>query len=77
VGSATAVAKAGAAIYSGGLSIVGESLLSAATRGGPGPCRTALGQGKVAHDPVGQPSRSSNPASQPTIEKALQGIFGR
>jgi uncharacterized protein involved in outer membrane biogenesis len=77
VGSATAVAKAGAAFYSGGLSIVGESILSAATRGGPGPCQTALGQGKVAHDPVAQPSRSSTPASQPTIEKALQGIFGR
>jgi AsmA family protein len=77
VGSATAAAKIGAAIYSGGLSIVGESLLSAATRGGPGPCRTALGQSGTLAAPTGQPNPSSPSKTPEPIGKALGKILGR
>ena len=77
VGSAAAAAKIGAAIYSGGLSIVGESLLSAATRGGPGPCRTALGQSATAPAPAGHPSPSSSSKTPEPIGKALGRILGR
>jgi len=77
VGSATAAAKVGAALYSGGLSIVGESLLSAATRGGPGPCRTALGQSGAVPAPTAQPNPSAPPKTPEPIGKALGRIFGR
>jgi uncharacterized protein involved in outer membrane biogenesis len=77
VSSAAAAARVGAAIYSGGLSIVGESLLSAATRSGPGPCRTALGQSGAMPALSAQPSPSSpSPAPEP-IGKALGRILGR
>jgi AsmA family protein len=77
VGSATAAAKVGAAIYSGGLSIVAESLLSAATRAGPGPCRTALGQGGAILTPSAQPSPSSPSTPPESIGKAFGRILGR
>jgi len=77
VGSATAAAKVGAAIYSGGLSIVAESLLSAATRVGPGPCRTALGQSGAIPTPSAQPSPSSPSTPPESIGKALGRILGR
>ena len=74
VGSATAAAKIGAAIYSGGLSIVGESLLSAATRGGPGPCRVALGQSGAT--PAASAQAPSSGSTSP-VGKTLERIFGR
>src|SRR6202158_5125577 len=77
VGSATAAAKVGAAIYSGGLSIVAESLLSAATRAGPGPCRTALGQSGGIPTPSAQPSPSSASTPPKSIGKTLGWILGR
>jgi AsmA family protein len=77
VGSATAAAKVGAAIYSGGLSIVAESLLSAATRRGPGPCRTALGQSGAIPTPSAQPSPSSASTPPKSIGKTLGWILGR
>jgi uncharacterized protein involved in outer membrane biogenesis len=77
VGSATAAAKIGAAIYSGGLSIVGESLLSAATRAGPGPCRVALGQSGAAPTASAQPARSSGSTAPGPVGKTLKRIFGR
>ncbi|HWZ74074.1 MAG TPA: AsmA family protein [Casimicrobiaceae bacterium] len=77
VESAAAAAKVGAAIYSGGLSIVAESLLSATTRAGPGPCRTALGQGGAIPNPSAQPSPSSPSRPPESIGKALGRILGR
>lgn len=77
VGSATAAAKVGAAIYSGGLSIVAESLLSAATRAGAGPCRTALGQSGTVSAPSAQPGPSSPSTPPGSIGKALGRIPGR
>ena len=80
-GSAVAAAKIGAAIYSGGLSIVGESLFSAAAGAGTGPCRTALGQSggtAATSPPASVPSNASAAATTPTpIGKALDRILGR
>jgi uncharacterized protein involved in outer membrane biogenesis len=77
-GSAVAAAKIGAAIYSGGLSVVGESLLSAATRGGAGPCRIALGEtGAAQHASAGRATSSSEPTAPSPLWKTLQKIFGR
>jgi uncharacterized protein involved in outer membrane biogenesis len=79
-GSAVAAAKIGAAFFSGGLSIVGESLLSAASGAGPGPCRVAMGTGNSAtpaspHPPA-QPKPSSA-SSSPPAGKPLDRILGR
>ncbi len=63
-GSVAAVAKVGAAIYSGGLSLVGESLLTAANDGGAGPCSVALGQSGP------DASASSSPSSTPQSKAA-------
>lgn len=74
-GSAVAAAKIGAAIYSGGLSIVGESLLSATAGAGASPCRMAMSPSAAPSTP----SRAEDPgpgASHP-IQKALGRIFGR
>jgi uncharacterized protein involved in outer membrane biogenesis len=76
-GTATAAAKVGAAIYSGGLSVVGESLLSAATRAGPGPCRTALGEGGATAVSSASPSPPSRSPTAEPIEKALGRLLGR
>jgi uncharacterized protein involved in outer membrane biogenesis len=75
-GSAAAAARIGAAFFSGGLSIVGESLLSAA-RGGTGACRTALGSGDASTPTTGASttpalptrkaeSKASAPSASPT-----------
>ena len=44
VGAATTVARIGAAVYTGGLSIIGESLLSSASATGGNLCHVALGR---------------------------------
>ena len=44
VASATSVARIGAAIGTGGLSILGEALLQQSPQGGGGPCEVALGK---------------------------------
>jgi len=78
-GSATAVAKIGAAIYSGGLSIVGESLLSAAAGTGAGACAQALGPSgatAAAATPPGHASAAATPAPTP-VGKALDRMLGR
>ena len=79
-GSAVAAAKIGAAFFSGGLSIVGESLLSAASGAGPGPCRVAMGMGNSATpaspNPPAQPKPSSA-SSSPPAGKPLDRILGR
>ncbi len=76
-GSALAAAKIGAAIYSGGLSIVGESLFSAVTGAGPGPCSAALGQHSAASAPPTQPSTSSGSTKPAPVGKTLDRILGR
>ncbi len=44
VASATSVARIGAAIGTGSLSVLGEALLHRSTQGGGGPCEVALGK---------------------------------
>jgi AsmA family protein len=84
-GSATVAAKIGAAVASGGLSIVGESLLSAATGSGAAACQAALGSSAAATAtsalaapaPSAQtkPSSTSPPATP--LGKALDRLIGR
>jgi AsmA family protein len=76
-GSAAAAAKIGAAIYTGGLSIVGESLFSAATGNNAGPCRIALGQGSAAPAPPAPSGPSSGATTPNPIGKAVGRILGR
>ena len=74
-GSAVAAAKIGAAIYSGGLSIVGESLLSATAGAAASPCRTAMSP-RVSPSTPSRPGVPGPSASDP-VGKALGRIFGR
>jgi len=77
-GSAVAAAKIGAAFFSGGLSIVGESLLSAATGAGVGACRVAMGaSGSTASVSPTASARASASSSPTPPGKALDRIPGR
>ena len=51
VGAATTAARIGAAVYTGGLSIIGESLLSSATGAGGNLCHVALGRSAARETP--------------------------
>ena len=68
------MARLGAAVYTGGLSIVGESLFAKAA-GDPGaPCQIALGRGsaaKAAAKPAG-----TNPSPTESLGKAVGHLFG-
>ena len=71
--TAATVARLGAAVYTGGLSIIGESLLAQA-KGDPGaPCQIALGAG------TGAAPAATKPAATATqdVGKALGKLFGR
>ncbi len=76
-GSAVAAAKIGAAIYSGGLSLLGESLLSAAAATGEGPCRAALAHAVANPAPAAQPRASPKAGAPDAIGKALGRLLGR
>src|SRR5262245_26676145 len=80
VGSATAIARIGAAIGTGGLSVLGETLLSKAGSGGPGACDVALGKGGGAASQPGAsaPAKSAAPSNPiEGIGGALKGLFGK
>jgi uncharacterized protein involved in outer membrane biogenesis len=75
-GSAAAIASIGAAIGTGGWSLVGQTLLSWAEGGGPGPCQVALGA------PAGKSTSASAKGDQPSsltgeVGKALGTLFGK
>ncbi len=74
-GSAKALASIGAAIGTGGLSAVGQSLLSWTENQGPGPCAIALG----ARPGASVPAAPSNPAVPLANEigKAVNRLFGK
>jgi hypothetical protein len=81
VASATAIARIGAAIGTGGLSVLGETLLKAGSAGA-GACDVALGKGGGSSSPAAaSPSASAKPAapSNPIegIGSALKGLFGK
>jgi uncharacterized protein involved in outer membrane biogenesis len=76
--TAATVARLGAAVYTGGLSILGESLLAEA-RADPGaPCQIALGRG-AASTAGTKPSPNANPAATAAqdVGKALGRLLGR
>jgi uncharacterized protein involved in outer membrane biogenesis len=77
VASAAAAAKIGAAIYSGGLSIVGESLLSAASSGGAGPCSIALGRPGAEAAPPASSSQARASSTPTPIAKTIDRFLGR
>lgn len=77
--TAATVARLGAAVYTGGLSIIGESLLAQA-RADPGsPCQIALGRGAGTSAAASKPATSANPAATATqdVGKALGHLLGR
>jgi uncharacterized protein involved in outer membrane biogenesis len=72
--TAETVARLGAAVYTGGLSIVGESLFAKAA-GDPGaPCQIALGRGAPASTAGKPAAASTNPAE--SVGKAVGHLFG-
>lgn len=77
LGAGKTALKIGAAVATGGLSLLGDSLLNEASRD-PSPCATARGE-KPAAQPQQQqqqqPSGSSNPAD--AIGGAVKGLFGK
>ena len=77
--TATTVARLGAAVYTGGLSIIGESLLAQATADPGAPCQIALGRGSSATTTAAKPATNANPAATATqdVGKALGRLLGR
>ncbi len=74
--TAATVARLGAAVYTGGLSILGESLLAEA-RADPGaPCQIALGRGGGGTAQKPQPNANPAAAAQ-DVGKALGRLLGR
>jgi uncharacterized protein involved in outer membrane biogenesis len=73
--TAATVARLGAAVYSGGLSILGESLLAEAKADPGAPCQIALGRGGAAAKAPSQ----ANPAAttEQELGKALGRLLGR
>jgi hypothetical protein len=73
VGAGKAALKVGAAVATGGLSLLGDALIGEATND-PHPCLTAKGEA---------PAKSSAPAKQPSsspasgIGGAVKGLFGK
>jgi uncharacterized protein involved in outer membrane biogenesis len=73
--TAATVARLGAAVYTGGLSIIGESLFAKAA-GDPGaPCQIALGRGPGAT--AAKPAVSPAATATGDVGKALGHLFGR
>jgi hypothetical protein len=75
-GSAAAVARVGAAVTTGGLSVVGESLLSN-TKSGPGPCQVALGTSNAQPTAASTSSSGTVAGATNDVSKALGKLFGR
>ncbi len=74
--TAETVARLGAAVYTGGLSILGESLYAKA-QGDPGaPCQIALGRGTGASAAAAKPA-AANPSAAGRVGNAVGHLFGR
>ena len=72
--TAATVARIGAAVYTGGLSIIGESLFKNAEGNQGAPCQIALGHGAGSTAAAGKNSTASNPAAE--VGKAVGHLFG-
>jgi hypothetical protein len=77
--TAATVARLGAAVYTGGLSIIGESLIAQATADPGAPCQIALGRSTGANVAAAKPATNANPAKTATegVGKALGHLLGR
>lgn len=77
--TAATVARLGAAVYTGGLSILGESLIAQATADPGAPCQIALGRGTGTSVAAAKPATRTNPAAAATegVGKALGHLLGR
>jgi hypothetical protein len=77
--TAATVARLGAAVYTGGLSIIGESLIAQATADPGAPCQIALGRGTGANVAAAKPATNANPAATVTqdVGKTLGRLLGR
>ena len=78
--SATAIARIGAAISTGGLSVLGESILAqVGASTGTGACEVALGKaGQATASAAAEPAKSSAPTNPiEGIGNALKGLFKR
>ena len=77
--AAATVARLGAAVYTGGLSIIGESLIAKATADPGAPCQIALGRGTAANVAAAKPAGNTNPAKAAAdgVGKALGHLLGR
>ena len=73
--SAETVARLGAAVYTGGLSILGESLFAKAAGDPAAPCQTALGRGSAANAAAAKPA-DTNPTPTESLGKAVGHLFG-
>ena len=75
-GSAKVIASVGAAIGTGGLSAVGQTLFTWAEGSGPGPCQIALGAAAPAQ--ASAPAKGAEPIPGAAgLGKALGKLFGR
>ena len=78
MGSAMAIASIGAAVGTGGLSVLGQTLFSWSEGGGPGPCQIALGataSRSTSTDTASQAGSTGNPINE--IGKAVGKLFGK
>jgi hypothetical protein len=73
--SAETVARLGAAVYTGGLSILGESLFAKAAGDPAAPCQIALGRGSAANAAATKPA-DTNPTPTESLGKAVGHLFG-
>jgi uncharacterized protein involved in outer membrane biogenesis len=73
--TAETVARIGAAVYTAGLSILGESLLNKIEGDSGAPCQIALGRGDSANTSAAKPApESQNPVQ--SVGKAVGHLFG-
>jgi AsmA family protein len=76
-GSVAAIASIGAAIGTGGLSLVGQTLFAWAEGSGPGPCQVALGA-KESTSASAAPAKGSSPIPlADDVGKAIGKLFGK
>src|SRR6266545_4378695 len=77
--TAATVARLGAAVYTGGLSIIGESLIAQATADPSAPCQIALGRGAAANIAASKSATNANPTATAAegVGKALGHLLGR
>jgi uncharacterized protein involved in outer membrane biogenesis len=76
--TAATVARLGAAVYTGGLSIIGESIIAQATADPGAPCKIALGHA-VASSAAAKPTPNAKPPASAVgdVGKALGHLLGR